>query len=231
MREAGSNRMREGNGKRDGERQERKPERKEKEEEVEEAKEEKEKEERGGIVREGVKEQYSYIYVCTYVRMYICNHLKARCTQWPATPGPGRIYPPHGGRVGAKRLTNYKYFCGSKKVLIIGTELIEMTSGTSARVTRPNGSPSTTASAGMTQTHPNWACNYHRCSPANTRPVSSTMSIFAPNMLPGWIIGWFIFTAIICTWDASFIMLRPLSFPGQSLSSVWYPCKYWIFFY
>lgn len=101
-----------------------------------------------------------------------------------------------------------------------------MTSGTSPRVTRPNGSPSTTASAGMTQTQPNWRWSRHQCPPASTQHVLPKVSLFTPNLLPGWIIGWFLFTAIICTWDASFIMLRPLSFPGQSLSSVWYPCKY-----
>lgn len=103
-----------------------------------------------------------------------------------------------------------------------------MTSGTSPRVTRPNGSPSTTASAGMTQTQPNWRWSRHQCPPASTQHVLPKVSLFTPNLLPGWIIGWFLFTAIICTWDASFIMLRPLSFPGQSLSSVWYPYKYYI---
>ena len=44
--------------------------------------------------------------------------------------------------------------------------------------------------------------------------------------LPGWSLGWFYATALICTWDASFILLRPHSLPGGALFSFWKPCKY-----
>ncbi|KAJ8298438.1 hypothetical protein KUTeg_024969 [Tegillarca granosa] len=42
------------------------------------------------------------------------------------------------------------------------------------------------------------------------------------NKLPGWILTWFYVTAVICTWDASFIMCRPHSLPGGSLAYIWY---------
>ncbi|KAH9523158.1 hypothetical protein Btru_065979 [Bulinus truncatus] len=46
--------------------------------------------------------------------------------------------------------------------------------------------------------------------------------------LDGWILAWFFMTAVVCTWDASFIMLRPYSLPGGSLAFIWYLYKYYI---
>lgn len=48
------------------------------------------------------------------------------------------------------------------------------------------------------------------------------------NKLPGWILTWFYVTAVICTWDASFIMCRPHSLPGGSLAYIWYFYKYYV---
>ncbi|XP_014780534.1 uncharacterized protein LOC106876485 [Octopus bimaculoides] len=55
-----------------------------------------------------------------------------------------------------------------------------------------------------------------------------TISSSTTGFLPGWVTTWFVLTAAICTWDASFIMLRPLSFPEGPLSQFWYPYKYYI---
>ncbi|KAK7464012.1 hypothetical protein BaRGS_00037976 [Batillaria attramentaria] len=41
--------------------------------------------------------------------------------------------------------------------------------------------------------------------------------------LPGWVLGWFYATAAICTYDASFIVLRPHSLPGGKLAPIWKP--------
>lgn len=46
--------------------------------------------------------------------------------------------------------------------------------------------------------------------------------------LPVWIVVWFYITAVICTWDASFIMCRPYSMPGQSMAWIWYFYKYYV---
>ncbi|KAI8798654.1 hypothetical protein BgiMline_022881 [Biomphalaria glabrata] len=46
--------------------------------------------------------------------------------------------------------------------------------------------------------------------------------------MAGWILAWFYLTAIVCTWDASFIMLRPYSLPGGSLAFLWYLYKYYV---
>ncbi|XP_061184566.1 uncharacterized protein LOC133192591 [Saccostrea echinata] len=48
------------------------------------------------------------------------------------------------------------------------------------------------------------------------------------RQLPGWILGWMYVNAIICTWDASFIMCRPHSLPGGSYSWIWYLYKYYV---
>ena len=45
------------------------------------------------------------------------------------------------------------------------------------------------------------------------------------HQLPQWILVWFLVTAVVCTWDASFIMCRPYSLPGGSLAWIWYFCK------
>lgn len=49
--------------------------------------------------------------------------------------------------------------------------------------------------------------------------------------LAGWILAWFYATAVICTWDATFIMMRPYSLPGGSLASLWYFCEYFLSHY
>ncbi|GAB1601750.1 uncharacterized protein LOC115229444 [Argonauta hians] len=66
--------------------------------------------------------------------------------------------------------------------------------------------------------------------PGRTTNIRRQLQSITPecNEIPGWVIAWFIFTAVICTWDASFIMLRPLSFPNGRLSHLWYPYKYYI---
>lgn len=46
--------------------------------------------------------------------------------------------------------------------------------------------------------------------------------------LQGWILIWFYVTAIVCTWDATFIMLRPHTLPGGSLAVFWYLYKYYV---
>jgi len=46
--------------------------------------------------------------------------------------------------------------------------------------------------------------------------------------LPKWVIQWLWVSTIVCTWDASFIMTRPHSFPGGSLVWLFYPYKYYI---
>lgn len=46
--------------------------------------------------------------------------------------------------------------------------------------------------------------------------------------LPGWILNWFLLTAIVCTWDASFILCRPHSLPGGAWHGFWYLYKYYI---
>ncbi|XP_059145320.1 uncharacterized protein LOC131932435 [Physella acuta] len=46
--------------------------------------------------------------------------------------------------------------------------------------------------------------------------------------LPSWILVWFYATAVICTWDATFIMLRPYTLPGGSLAGFWYLYKYYV---
>ncbi|XP_033097600.1 uncharacterized protein LOC117101682 [Anneissia japonica] len=43
------------------------------------------------------------------------------------------------------------------------------------------------------------------------------------NGLPGWIVAWLIITAIIQTWDASYILLRPHTSPGGKLNAFWRP--------
>ncbi|CAG5117263.1 unnamed protein product [Candidula unifasciata] len=48
------------------------------------------------------------------------------------------------------------------------------------------------------------------------------------TQLAAWILIWFYITAIICTWDATFIMMRPYSLPGGSLASLWYLYKYYV---
>uniref|UniRef100_A0A0B6ZC12 EXPERA domain-containing protein n=1 Tax=Arion vulgaris TaxID=1028688 RepID=A0A0B6ZC12_9EUPU len=46
--------------------------------------------------------------------------------------------------------------------------------------------------------------------------------------LSGWMLIWFYSTTVICTWDATFIMLRPHSLPGGSLATLWYLYKYYV---
>ncbi|PVD34237.1 hypothetical protein C0Q70_05505 [Pomacea canaliculata] len=46
--------------------------------------------------------------------------------------------------------------------------------------------------------------------------------------LPCWILGWFYTSVTLCIWDATFIMCRPHSLPGGSLSFIWKPYKYYI---
>ncbi|XP_060082922.1 uncharacterized protein LOC132562208 [Ylistrum balloti] len=46
--------------------------------------------------------------------------------------------------------------------------------------------------------------------------------------MPGWVLYWFYSTAVICTWDASFIVFRPHSLPGGSLASIWYLYKHYV---
>ena len=48
----------------------------------------------------------------------------------------------------------------------------------------------------------------------------------AAYRLPRWVLGWFYSTAVICTWDAAFILLRPYTLPGGVLFFFWRPCKY-----
>ena len=58
------------------------------------------------------------------------------------------------------------------------------------------------------------------------RKTAADVSTSAFYQLPGWSLGWFYATALICTWDASFILLRPHTLPGGVLFSFWRPCKY-----
>lgn len=53
-------------------------------------------------------------------------------------------------------------------------------------------------------------------------------SVKYPYQLPGWVLAWFYATAAICTWDASFIMLRPHTLPGGSLHTFWKPYSLYI---
>ncbi|XP_070197665.1 uncharacterized protein [Littorina saxatilis] len=46
--------------------------------------------------------------------------------------------------------------------------------------------------------------------------------------LPGWMLAWFYATAVVCTWDASFIILRPWTLPGGSLFPYWSPYSLYI---
>ncbi|XP_069130303.1 uncharacterized protein [Argopecten irradians] len=46
--------------------------------------------------------------------------------------------------------------------------------------------------------------------------------------MPGWVLLWFYATAVICTWDASFIVFRPHSLPGGKLAYIWYLYKYYV---
>ncbi|XP_070553233.1 uncharacterized protein [Ptychodera flava] len=48
------------------------------------------------------------------------------------------------------------------------------------------------------------------------------------NTLPGWMKWWFVASALIQTWDASFIWLRPHSLPGGKLHSLWKPYALYI---
>ncbi|XP_076446919.1 uncharacterized protein LOC143284149 [Babylonia areolata] len=58
--------------------------------------------------------------------------------------------------------------------------------------------------------------------------TSAELQAASPHRLPGWVLGWFYATAAICTWDASFIILRPLSLPGGALHSLWKPYSLYI---
>lgn len=53
-------------------------------------------------------------------------------------------------------------------------------------------------------------------------------SFGTPTQLPNWALIWFYATAAICTWDATFIMLRPHTLPGGYISSPWYVYKYYV---
>ncbi|XP_012943152.1 uncharacterized protein LOC101848843 [Aplysia californica] len=46
--------------------------------------------------------------------------------------------------------------------------------------------------------------------------------------LSSWVLVWFYVTAAVCTWDATFIMLRPYTLPGGSLAWFWYVYKYYV---
>lgn len=46
--------------------------------------------------------------------------------------------------------------------------------------------------------------------------------------LPRWVLGWFYTTAVVCTWDASFIFLRPHTLPGGKLFPFWRPYSMYI---
>eukprot|EP00058_Branchiostoma_floridae_P023664 XP_002609154.1 hypothetical protein BRAFLDRAFT_106289 [Branchiostoma floridae] len=46
--------------------------------------------------------------------------------------------------------------------------------------------------------------------------------------LPGWVKAWLVSTAVIQTWDASFIWLRPHTFPGGALELYWKPYSLYI---
>ncbi|KAI8508868.1 hypothetical protein Bbelb_139670 [Branchiostoma belcheri] len=46
--------------------------------------------------------------------------------------------------------------------------------------------------------------------------------------LPGWVKAWLVSTAVIQTWDASFIWLRPHTFPGGALDLYWKPYSLYI---
>ncbi|KAH3839005.1 uncharacterized protein LOC127879452 isoform X2 [Dreissena polymorpha] len=48
------------------------------------------------------------------------------------------------------------------------------------------------------------------------------------NKMPMWMVIWFYATAIICTIDASFIVLRPHTLPGGSLHYLFFFYKYYI---
>lgn len=40
---------------------------------------------------------------------------------------------------------------------------------------------------------------------------------------PKWVTFWLFLSALICTWDAGFVLMRPRSMAGGDLSDVWYP--------
>ncbi|XP_078683656.1 uncharacterized protein LOC144917449 isoform X3 [Branchiostoma floridae x Branchiostoma belcheri] len=48
------------------------------------------------------------------------------------------------------------------------------------------------------------------------------------TLLPGWVKAWLVSTAVIQTWDASFIWLRPHTFPGGALDLYWKPYSLYI---
>lgn len=39
--------------------------------------------------------------------------------------------------------------------------------------------------------------------------------------LPRWVVLWLALSTIVVIWDASFVLCRPLSFPGESLGFIW----------
>ena len=45
------------------------------------------------------------------------------------------------------------------------------------------------------------------------------------NKLPMWTRVWLFLSAVICTWDATFIILRPHSLPGGKYHQFWKPCE------
>ncbi|XP_071951320.1 uncharacterized protein [Antedon mediterranea] len=56
-----------------------------------------------------------------------------------------------------------------------------------------------------------------------TRTVGARKSIKSNSGLPGWIAAWLLITAVIQTWDASYILLRPHSAAGGKLNAFWRP--------
>jgi len=55
-----------------------------------------------------------------------------------------------------------------------------------------------------------------------------THALHSLYQLPRWVLWWFYTTAIVCTWDASFIFLRPHTLPGGSLFKFWSPYVHYI---
>ncbi|XP_077870497.1 uncharacterized protein LOC144364063 [Saccoglossus kowalevskii] len=48
------------------------------------------------------------------------------------------------------------------------------------------------------------------------------------SILPGWMKFWFLSSAVIQAWDASFIFLRPHSLPGGKFHTLWKPYSLYI---
>jgi len=58
--------------------------------------------------------------------------------------------------------------------------------------------------------------------------TASNDDVTPRNKLPLWTSVWLLVSAVVCTWDASFIILRPHSLPGGKYHSFWKPYAIYI---